>query len=219
MVVKGLLIALFAITFLIGPVIHAPSLRELSFVNWFVSPQQLGTWWYQRGQYAKAAESFSDNFAKAAAYYRNGDFKQAAQYFGYVNGPDGLYNRGNALLMGGQYDLAINCYQQALTFKSDWLQAEQNLAIAKARAEIIKREGGEGTDGKLGADEVVFDGNPSPASQNTTTEQVAEAGLSEAEQQAMWLRRIQTKPADFLRVKFQFQESLGTIQSDEALSQ
>jgi Ca-activated chloride channel family protein len=53
---------------------------------------------------------------------------------------------------------------------------------------MLKQEGGEGTGGKLGADEV-------EAGQETGS----------VEQQAIWLRQVQTRPADFLRAKFAHQ--------------
>ena len=50
--------------------------------------------------------------------------------------------------------------------------------------------------------------------QDGGTEQVeGEQTMSDMELQALWLRRVQTKPADFLRARFAFQ--LTTQSSDE----
>ena len=51
-------------------------------------------------------------------------------------------------------------------------------------------------DQKLGADDITFDKGQNRGGQETEVE--GEPPLSEAEMQALWLRRVQTKPADFL---------------------
>ena len=62
-----------------------------------------------------------------------------------------------------------------------------------------------GTGGQLEADEIVFDdtGRVNKSAQ----EQVIEAGeaLSDEEMRAVWLRRMQSDPADFLRARFSYQ--------------
>jgi Ca-activated chloride channel family protein len=66
-------------------------------------------------------------------------------------------------------------------------------------------EGGDMTGGELGADEIVFDNKAGSSEQ---TEEVAgNEPLSNQEIQALWLRRVQTKPADFLKAKFAFQQA------------
>jgi Ca-activated chloride channel family protein len=70
-----------------------------------------------------------------------------------------------------------------------------------ARAEALKKEGGEMTGGKMGADEIVFDqGKPSPSVGEEQVDGGQEA--ADAELRSIWLRQVQTRPADFLRVKF-----------------
>ena len=68
-------------------------------------------------------------------------------------------------------------------------------------------KGGGGTGGMLAADEIVIDPD-APASSSESDEQV-EAGvgeqMSDEELRSLWLRRVQTKPADFLRTKFAYQ--------------
>jgi Ca-activated chloride channel family protein len=59
----------------------------------------------------------------------------------------------------------------------------------------LKQEGGDMTGGMLAADEIVF---TSGKKNGRGQEQAAEGGdeISDQALQAMWLRRIQTKPAD-----------------------
>ena len=54
----------------------------------------------------------------------------------------------------------------------------------------------------LSADEIVFDntGRVKNAKGEQTTEGVT--GVSDAAMREMWLRRVETRPADFLRARF-----------------
>ena len=103
--------------------------------------------------------------------------------------------------MQGEYDAAAERYARALELRRDWEDATVNREIALARAEALKKEGGDMTGGKLGADEIVFDqGKPSSSAAAEQVEGATDA--SEAELRSIWLRQVQTRPADFLRVKF-----------------
>ena len=62
----------------------------------------------------------------------------------------------------------------------------------------------------LEADEIVFSDQKSPPSENTEQTDGGEK-LSDEELRAIWLRQVQTKPADFLRAKFAYQ--YGTRQA------
>ena len=124
-----------------------------------------------------------------------------------VSSAEGAFNHGNSLVMLGKYEDAIKSYDRALSQKPDWEDAEINRKIAVARAEMVKKEGGDMTGGKMGADDFVFDKSKGKGQPDEQTEEVSgEAG--EAEMQAMWLRRVQTRPADFLRAKFAYQYAI-----------
>lgn len=62
-------------------------------------------------------------------------------------------------------------------------------------------------DQKIGADDVVFDKKKESGGQETVTEDAQP--LSDSAMQALWLRRVQTKPADFLKSKFAYQLAAG----------
>ena len=63
-----------------------------------------------------------------------------------------------------------------------------------------------GTGGKLGADKVVFDKRGAQGKGEMSAQQLqAEKGLTDAQLQEMWMRRVQTTPGDFLKYKFAFQ--------------
>ena len=64
------------------------------------------------------------------------------------------------------------------------------------------------TGGELDADEITFEKGKSPPGSG---EEQVEGGdsLDGSDMQAMWLRRVQTKPADFLKAKFAYQHAKG----------
>lgn len=172
---------------------------------WF-TPEQQGQRAMQRGDFKTAAELFRHPMRQGAAWFRAGEFEQAEQAFARVATPEAEFNRGNCLLMLGKYEDAIERYDRALELRPDWEDAQVNHEIAVARAKLVKQEGGDMGDQKIGADEIVFD-KKEPGGQETETE--GNQPLSDAEMQALWLRRVQTKPADFLKHKFAYQLATG----------
>lgn len=177
------------------------------WADWWATPDQQGQRLFDQEEFAEAAETFGDPGLRASAYYRAGDFETAASVFGRIGSAQGSYNRGNSLLMLGQYDEAIKAYEQALELQADWTEASENLAIARARKEkLAPPESDEGgTGGMLEADEYVFD--DTGRVKRSGQEQVTEGGqaMSDEEMRAVWLRRVQNDPAGFLSAKFAYQ--------------
>ena len=109
--------------------------------------------------------------------------------------------------MLGKYEPAIERYDRALELNAGLEDARINREIAVARAKLVERKGGDMGDQKVGADEITFDKAKNPGGQDTETE--GAQPLTDADMQALWLRRIQTKPADFLKAKFAYQLATG----------
>lgn len=172
---------------------------------WF-TPDQQGQREFRRGEFTAAAEAFEDPMWQGAAFFRAGEFEKAEQAFAKRSSAEARFNRGNALLMMGQYEDAIRSYDQALAARPDWKEAFENRQLAAARKKKTDQEGGEMGDQKIGADDVVFSRNKQPRGEET--EITAEQAATDTSIQAMWLRRVQTKPADFLRSKFAYQNAL-----------
>jgi Ca-activated chloride channel family protein len=83
----------------------------------------------QAGEFDRAAQLAKDPLRRGTAHYRAGDYAQALQDFVGTRGPDGAYNRGNALAQLGRYDEAIAAYEQALAEQPDMPDAEHNKAL------------------------------------------------------------------------------------------
>jgi Ca-activated chloride channel family protein len=182
---------------------------------WF-TPDQQGDRLMEAGRFEEAASGYEDIFRKGVALYRAGDFEAAQAAFAGRNSAEGHFNRGNALVFRGKYEDAMAAYDRALALREGWPEAEQNREIARLRAQALEAEGGEGTGGKLGADEVVFDDSGKKGGgQEETVEMATGESLSDEELRALWLRNVQTRPADFLRSKFAYQLIRGQGEGKE----
>jgi Ca-activated chloride channel family protein len=177
-------------------------LGNVTWMGLWLTPDQQGQRYMDRGEFEQAANSFRDPTRQGVAWFRAGEFEKAEQAFARVASADAEFNRGNCLIMMGKYDQAVERFDRSLELRPDWEDAIINREIAVARAERTKQEGGEMGDQKIGADEIKFDKKKSGGEE---TETEAKAPLSSKEMQAMWLRRVQTKPADFLKAKFSYQ--------------
>jgi Ca-activated chloride channel family protein len=179
------------------------TLNPLSPSFWF-TPEQQGDRLMRQKKFAEAAKNYRDPLRIGVALYRAGEFKAAGHAFGRVKTAEGLFNQGNALVMQGKYTDAVEALEKALEKRPGWREAEVNLEIARLRAENMKQEGGDMGEPHYAADEIVF---TSGKKDGAGEEEIAEGGekMSDQTLQAMWLRRIQTKPADFLRAKFSYQ--------------
>ena len=180
-----------------------------SFANLWLTPDQQGARLLARQHYAEAAKHFHDPLWQGAALYRDGQFKEAAAAFARVDSPEAAFDRGNALLMHGKYGDAIASYDRALQRRPDWREAKANRDLAEARRKMLEppNDDAGGTGGQLQADEVVFDDRPQQSADSKDVEVVTGGQMSDEQLQALWLRRVQTKPADFLRAKFAYQFS------------
>ena len=177
------------------------------------TPDRRGYRLFSQEKYVKAATQFADPRWRGVALFRQGEFEEAEGVFAGFDTADASLNHGNALLMQGKYEEAAERYARALILRPEWEDAIINRRIALARAAVLKKEGGEMTGGELAADEIVFSESDSPPSAG---EEQIEGGppVSDAELRAVWLRQVQTRPADFLRAKFAHQHAMRKTGGD-----
>lgn len=162
---------------------------------------------FDQGDYSLASRLFADPAWRGASLYRAGEFKQAAALFASMDTPDGAFNHGNALVMQGLYEQATERYSRSLELRPGWTAAERNLEIALSRAKALEKKGGNMTDGKLEADDFQFSNNPDSGEPGQEETLHSELASDDASLQQIWLRQVQTRPADFLRSKFAYQLS------------
>ncbi len=162
---------------------------------------------YERGDYANAAQRFTDPMWKGLAYYASQDFSSAAALFATLETADGYFYLGNAYAHADKLTEANDAYLAALKLRPDFAEAAFNQEWIAGILEIENREYEDagGTGGKLAADEIVFDDKASNAKGEMTVEQAQAQGLSDQQLQEMWMRRVRTTPGDFLELKFAYQ--------------
>mgnify|MGYP001551837573 CR=1 FL=1 len=192
---------------LLACLLCAPAIQAAAWSDWWLTPDQQGQRLFNNGDFAAAAEIYEDAARKGAAYYRAGDFENAASVFGRIRTPEAAFNRGNALIMLGRYKEAIGSFDRALELRPGWAEAEQNRDLARVRLEMLAPPDSDagGTGGKLGADKIVFDdtGRVKSSDQEQVTEETEM--MTDEEMRSVWLRRVQNDPADFLRTRFSYQ--------------
>lgn len=179
----------------------------LAIVGWQVgwnglweTPDQRGRHLMAEGRYHDAAAAFADPMWAGVARFHAGDFKEAAQLFGGMDTAEAAYDQGNALVMLGKYDDAVARYDRALVLRPGWAAAEANRNLAKLRGERIRQKGADAGDQREGADEIVYDKDKK--NQEGQETQTTGAVMSDAAARAVWLKRLQNRPADFLKARF-----------------
>ncbi|UJF23182.1 VWA domain-containing protein [Shewanella sp. OMA3-2] len=99
--------------------------------NLWLTADQQAQQAFDKKEYAKAAANFSPPNWQASAHYKAGNYQQALEGFELDNSAEGLYNQANSLMQLGNLPEAIKRYQQALGLRADFIEAEENLALAQ----------------------------------------------------------------------------------------
>ena len=111
----------------------------LVFVLPLAQPVQASLWddmWQTRNQQAQerleegdvlaAAELFDDGEWQAVSRYRGGEFAESAAKFAAKGDTRNLYNLGNAMAMQGEFESALDAYEQVLEMEPDNADAKYN---------------------------------------------------------------------------------------------
>lgn len=102
-----------------------------SWSDFWLRPDQQGSKALQAGQPLLAANLFQNTDWRGVAYYRAGKYQQAYQLFKQDQTAKGFYNQGNALAHMGQYQQALNAYDQAIGQQPDFTAAKYNKALVE----------------------------------------------------------------------------------------
>ena len=171
------------------------------FVDLWLTPDQQGRRAYEAREFAAAAEAFADPAWKGVAQYRSGQYPDAADTFGRIGSAAGFFNRGNAFMRGRDYRKAITAYENAVAEAPEWVEARENLELARYTLDYIERsreQGDTGEEAGIGADDVVYDNE----SQRGAETEVTRESVVEAQSAEKWMRSVDTETADFLRSRF-----------------
>jgi Ca-activated chloride channel family protein len=168
---------------------------------WLTHDQQ-GRYYFESGNYSTAAERFDDPLWKGLALVRAGDEEAALNAFALSDSAEAWYNQGNALAHLAKYPEAVQAYRQALARRPSWTEAQENLALVQSlipRAKDKDKDQQEEEAPNLPPDRVKFD------EKGKNGKLVRVQQLDPAKMADIWMRNIQTTPADFLRLRFAIQ--------------
>ncbi len=176
-------------------------------LDWFLTADQQGRLWLERGEPLRAARRFESPLWKGLAYYAAKDFASAAAVLASIDTARGRLRYGNALARQERLPEALAAYERALLLQPEFPQAVFNRDWVMSLLELDRKEYEDagGTGGKLEADKIVFDDEGARGKGEMTSAQARAQGMSEAELRELWMRRVQTTPGHFLRLKFSYQ--------------
>jgi Ca-activated chloride channel family protein len=137
----------------------------LVFVLPISQPAEASLWddlWQNKNQQARkqleagnaedAAVLFEDREWRAVARYRAKDFAGSAAEFAESGDARNLYNLGNALAFQGEFDSAIDAYEQVLEMEPDNDDAAYNLELVRNLKDQQQQQENQGDDQQSGED-------------------------------------------------------------------
>ena len=199
--------------FLIFSAVHPPTARAgTSMLELWLTPDQQGRYYFEKGDFSKAAERFENTLWKGISYYMNENFEAAAEMFSRVETPVGYFNLGNALSHGQHYIKAVEAYERVLELVPGHAGAAKNKKLIQGIIDEINRvsESQMGEEGKgvkprqdtpiraQGAKKNIF-------GKKEVVQYNADQILNDPQLNDIWMRQVQQDPARFLSLKFQMQ--------------
>lgn len=173
------------------------------FLDLWLTPDQQGRYYFQKGIYPAAAAHFENPMWKGIAFARAADYASALDQFAASDSAEAWYNQGNALAHLHKFQDAVHAYEQALLRRPGWRDAEVNLNLVRSWIPPPKKDH---EDQEMA---------PSVEPGETEVEEKGQKGKKGVQEFRMdsekmadiWMRNIQTSPADFLRRRFAIQTS------------
>ena len=105
----------------------------------WLSPDQQGRYYFEKGDYATAARRFQDPGWRGIAFYLNENFAAAAETFIQIETAEGFFNLGNALAQGQDYVYAVQAYRKVLKMNPDHIGARKNRRVIQNIIDDINR--------------------------------------------------------------------------------
>ena len=182
------------------------------FFELWLSKDQMGRRYFERGEFSVAASYFKNLHWRAVAYYHAEDFGLAAHTFAALPTSEALFNQANAWAQGQYYVKALEVYDQLLSHQPDHQSAMNNRKIVQelideinAMSESQQKEAGVSSQ-DLGEEPQRVEGAEKEQWRAKEREQYdAEQILTERKIQELWMKQVQQDPSRFLSVKFQMQ--------------
>ncbi|HKP57339.1 MAG TPA: VWA domain-containing protein [Polyangiales bacterium] len=177
----------------------------------WLTPDQQGRLYFERGEYLQAAARFEDPRWKGLSFYAAEKWDAAAQSFVTLSGADDLFLLGNAYAQGGKLASALDAYDRALALRPTDRRVRKNRDRIRKLLQSLQEdtdredaahpetEHGDRTS-QLSRDQLV-----KPPSDVPPPAAAAPAEAQAAVEERVWLSRLTTDPSEFLRRKLALQ--------------
>ena len=195
--------------------------QSQGFVDLWWTPDQQGRLLFDRGDFRGAGEHFEDAMWKGIALYAAEDWPAASEAWSTVETPEGYFNLGNAYAQNHQWITAIQQYDKALELRPRFREARANRDLLQVALDTLQETSD--TDELAKAPPAMADEAPvdlredqkapddrEPEDAFTEPERRAAASETLSEQTLqLWMRRVDTRPGEFLAQKFAAQAQEG----------
>ena len=141
----------------------------------------------QSEEVEKAAALAVDPDLSGEAWYRSGEYANAFDSWSQVGSADAHYNRGNALALLGEYEAAIEAYDQALAIEPDMQDALHNRELLEKMKEQQEQQQQENEDSESqegDSSEEQQEGDQSQQSEGEQSEEGEQQEQQEGEQES-----------------------------------
>ncbi|CAB3787432.1 hypothetical protein LMG28688_02467 [Paraburkholderia caffeinitolerans] len=181
---------------------HAASWK---WIDLFATHDQQGRWYFEHGDYAKAAQRFEDPMWKGFAQYQAGDYEGALSTFSGLRGAQASFYMGNALAHLEDYTNAVRAYDNALKLDPHLTEAAHNRDLMRQLLAKPKQE----------AQQDEEDEESDDVKMRKKHSQIERSTLIPVPSEDVWMRALNTSPAQFLKQRFE-QESGADVGNSAA---
>lgn len=188
---------LFVLALALQAAPHRAYAASWLWIDAFATHDQQGRWYDEHGNYSQAAQRFDDLMWKGRAQYQAGDYEGALASFSNLHGAQASFYMGNALAHLQDYASALKAYDNALALDPHLNEAAKNrdlmrVLIAKPKQEPQQDEEDEESD---------------DVKKRKQHGQIEQSTLVPVPSEEVWMRSLNTSPAQFLKQRFEQETS------------
>lgn len=196
---------------LIAPLLLWQPSGHAAWLDAWISPDVQGQRAFAEGDYARAAQHYSDPLRQGIAWYRASNYPAATAAFRQAQQtPETLLWTGNSYAQQKQWQQALNSYDRALSLRPDWKLAQGNRAkiaaiIMQLRQKEREKKSAQGEEADYKPDEIKHDLKPDDGVEQKDIQPIA-GGNPQVNQ---WYENLTVSPSGLLESLYRTQSGEG----------